>query len=224
MKRKCKTCGAIFEGQSADTRCPECRKIRPVIWREKTCIMCGKPYKTTATRSFYCPDCREIAKREAERKSEERKRLGKVREIGSTDICVKCGKPYIVDSGMQKYCLDCRKIVAREKALREYHAYGFEQKKKRIAERAIATANFVICGKEFELIGQRSRCCSPECSAVHADRLRIEYRKENLEKARECCREWYRQHGEDLKAKRRAATQQRREEREREAKEKEAEN
>lgn len=224
MKRKCKTCGAIFEGQSADTRCPDCRKLRPVIWREKTCIMCGATYTTTATRTFYCPDCREIAKKEAERKHQERKRQGNTREIGSTDICAKCGKPYIVDGGLQKYCPDCAINAKRERALKEYYDTGREQKKKRIAERAIATANCVICGKEFELIGQRSRCCSPECSAIHAVNLNIEYRKENVEKARECCREWYRQHGEELKAKRRAATQQRREEREREAKAKESEN
>ncbi len=224
MKRKCKTCGAIFEGHSVDTRCPDCRRVPPVILREKTCIMCGAVYTTTAPRSFYCADCREIARRETDRKCKQLQRQGKTRQIGSTDTCMKCGNPYIVDGGRQKYCPDCAKSILRERAIQNYYATGREQKKKRIAERALATANCVICGKEFELIGQRSLCCSPECSAIHAANLKKKYCEANAEALREKNREWHRQHGAERNAKRRAATQQRREEREREAKEKESEN
>ena len=224
MKRKCKTCGAIFEGHSVDTRCPDCRKSPTVIWHERACSKCGAVYSTTATRSFYCPDCRKKAKLEAERKCRERKRQGEIRKIGSTDICEKCGKPYIVEGGMQKYCPSCSESAARERARRAYYDKGREQQKKRVAERAFATANCVICGKEFNLIGKRSLCCSPECSAIYIERYRAEYRLANAETLREKCREWHRQHGAERNAKRRAATQQRRAEREREAKEKESEN
>lgn len=67
----------------------------------------------------------------------------------------------------------------------------------------------------FGSIEQRSLCCSPECSAIHAANLKKEYCEANAEALREKCREWHRQHGAERNARRREATKKRREEQER---------
>ena len=63
--------------------------------------MCGKEFNG-GPRAFYCPDCRVIRTKEAQK----RFRQGKTakRKLGSVDKCELCGKEYIVTAGRQKYC------------------------------------------------------------------------------------------------------------------------
>ena len=63
--------------------------------------MCSKEF-LGGPRAFYCPDCRKIRTKEAQK----RFRQGKTakRKLGSVDKCELCGNEYIVTAGRQKYC------------------------------------------------------------------------------------------------------------------------
>lgn len=65
-------------------------------------------------RARYCPECRSQRKAKTNANYRERKRVGKVREIGSVDICQNCGEKYIVNSGLQMYCKKCAPEMIKE--------------------------------------------------------------------------------------------------------------
>lgn len=75
------------------------------------------------------------------------------RIIGSTDFCQRCGAEYTVAWGTQKYCLEC--------------ALELNPNRRDTRSCEPVMQNCVVCGKEFEVLGRRRLCCSPECSKQH---------------------------------------------------------
>lgn len=192
MVRICKRCGAIFDGEKRDINCPACRKIREPRERTATCKMCGEDFVTTATRVFYCPDCREIAKRKADSESKRRKAAGKTRKIGSVDLCEMCGISYTVESGNQKYCHSCSMKKKAEDALSAYYEKdGAEKRRQRVENRIQAAIPCAVCGTLFRPSGQRQVCCSEKCSREHAKNLTLKWMEEHPERRAELAHEWH---------------------------------
>ena len=75
----------------------------------RTCRMCGAGF-AGGPRAVFCPDCGEKRKAMCWKNFCERKRAGKVRKFGTSDICEKCGSEYIVKGGLQKYCKNCGRV------------------------------------------------------------------------------------------------------------------
>lgn len=159
----CKRCGKIYLTDKEDSwYCPECaRASSSNVFRKKVCATCGVEF-IGYPRSKYCPQCRIVAQREAERRV---KKNGPARPIGSIDLCENCGKEYTVNSGRQRYCPECAKIVVREKINAAKRAYAQEHKEE-INERKRELRRdrrvCVICGKPFTS-SLPSVTCSPEC-------------------------------------------------------------
>lgn len=80
---------------------------------KRICRQCGISFQG-GPRAGYCPECRLQRKAETTANYRERKRAGKVREIGSIDICQNCGEKYIVNSGLQMYCKKCAPEMIKE--------------------------------------------------------------------------------------------------------------
>lgn len=87
---------------------PESKNMHPRTCRECGIIFIGGP------RAWYCPKCREIRRATTNAEYRQRKKEGKVREIGSTDKCLNCGEKYIVNAGLQKYCEKCAPEMMKE--------------------------------------------------------------------------------------------------------------
>lgn len=192
MVRICKRCGAIFDGQKRDINCPACRKIREPKERTATCKMCGEDFATTATRVFYCPDCRDLVIRKRDAESKRRKAAGKTRKLGSIDTCEMCGISYTVESGMQKYCHSCSMKKKAEDALEAYHEKGgAEKRRERVENRIQAKIPCVICGTLFHPSGQRQLCCSEKCSEIHAENLKAKWIEEHPERRAVLAHEWH---------------------------------
>lgn len=185
-KRVCTVCGKPLTGRQQRYCSAECRSkfaatrafvnYTPVrgkqgIYREQTCIDCGKPFYGHI-KSKRCRECREEAKRWYARKAQERAKLGKTRKIGSTDFCEACGEPYIVTSGAQRYCKKCAPIAVAENIrakARERTAEYYRDEAHR-AEKAEAQRTKVfdlkacdICGLVFVPHGNQEYC-SKKCS------------------------------------------------------------
>lgn len=197
MDRLCKKCGEHFDGQSRDTRCSKCRKIQEKILREKICTVCGKTYETCGTRSVYCPECSIEQKRLRGVEFWRRKSAGKVRAIGSKDICASCGCVYTVSGGLQRFCTDCAKKRKNDASLLAYYNGGLEARKRRTANRVVATANCIVCGRPFPLDGARDRCCSEACLQQRAQQLRAKHREEHPELYKELWESWYAENKEE---------------------------
>ena len=73
---------------------------------ERTCRQCGKKFMGFP-RSFYCPECQEIRKKEQKQKYNDSKRAGGVVPLGSVIKCEICGKPIVKTSGRSRFCPDC---------------------------------------------------------------------------------------------------------------------
>lgn len=199
-KRVCTVCGKPLTGRQQRYCSAECRSkfaatrafvnYTPVrgkqgIYREQTCIDCGKPFYGHI-KSKRCRECREEAKRWYARKAQERAKLGKTRKIGSTDFCEACGEPYIVTSGAQRYCKKCAPIAvaenirakARERTA-EYYRDEAHREEKAEARRTKVNEITVcaICGKQFELHGTYRKYCSPECADKALKQYNDEYDK-----------------------------------------------
>lgn len=204
MRRVCSTCGAEFDGQSRDTRCPMCRKKQVREPREHVCRQCGSVYSTIATRTYYCPSCAAERQKERDRKIKQR---GPARKLGSTDICKSCGSTYVVCGGLQKYCPDCAARINAERgaaqAIKSFYNGGKERRDERIANRICATQTCIVCGKEFPLTGERKLCCSPECSEAHAKNLKDKWQSENADHLRDLNKKWWQEHGNERNEQRR---------------------
>ncbi len=168
----CKKCGKIYMEKKEDSwYCPDCaaESCRNVI-RRKVCAMCGKEFDGYP-RSKYCPECRIIARREADRRH---RKNGTARPIGSTDLCENCGKPYTVNSARQRYCPDCRKTMWAEntrKYSREYNRQHAEELNAYKAEMRKDRRVCAVCGKPFSS-PVTTVTCSPECAAEQKRRIR----------------------------------------------------
>lgn len=173
VPRKCKKCGEVYWTRSNDSYlCPKCadESRKTGVYQNRICATCGVTF-LGYPRSKYCPECQKAAKAEAAKRCNERKKAGKVREIGSTDICQNCGKPYIVTSGLQRYCPDCSKYVVADN-IREHKREYMEQNRERFNEHHREMRKerrvCVICGKTFD-----SPTCTSVCSAdCAAEQLR----------------------------------------------------
>ena len=161
----CKSCGKIYLTDKVDsTVCPDCAtEIRKDVLRTKTCAMCGIEF-IGYPRSKYCPQCRPIAQKEANRRH---KKNGTARPIGSTDLCANCGKPYIVNSSLQRYCPECAKTIVPQNvknAKREKRKDRADEINAARAERRKDRRICAICGRAFSA-KTPTVTCSPECAA-----------------------------------------------------------
>lgn len=141
--------------------------------RDKVCVDCGAHY-LGYPRSMRCPVCRAEAESKALREYRERKRAGKARAIGSTDLCEVCGKPYTVNSGLQRMCEACSKARNNARALESYHADKEANLERRRELRAGTTAQAAkmrtkrcpTCGKDFTPDARHRVYCSDACAAA----------------------------------------------------------
>ena len=141
--------------------------------RDKVCVDCGAHY-LGYPRSMRCPVCRAEAESKALREYRERKRAGKARAVGSTDLCEVCGKPYTVNSGLQRMCEACSKARNNARALAYYHETKDENRERRHVLRAGTTAQAAkmrtkrcpTCGKDFTPDAMHRVYCSDACAAA----------------------------------------------------------
>lgn len=141
--------------------------------RDKVCVDCGAHY-LGYPRSMRCPVCRAEAESKALREYRERKRAGKARAVGSTDLCEVCGRPYTVAGGMQRMCEDCARERTRARALESYHADKEAKLERRRELRAGTTAQAAkmrtkrcpTCGKDFTQDARHRVYCSASCAAA----------------------------------------------------------
>lgn len=137
------------------------------------CVDCGAHY-LGYPRSMRCPLCRAEAESKALMEYRERKRAGKARAVGSTDLCEVCGRPYTVAGGMQRMCEDCARERTRARALESYHADKEAKLERRRELRAGTTAQAAkmrtkrcpTCGKDFTPDARHRVYCSDACAAA----------------------------------------------------------
>lgn len=182
--RLCIVCGAHFEGDYGQTKCPPCAAASraAAVVRDRTCKQCGCTF-SGGPRAWYCPDCRLERQREQDRQRK-RKPASAVRKLGSTDHCTVCGQPYIVLAGRQRYCKACAPEAVREKdraASREWNAanINYEQRTKD-RHNAIPLRRCVVCGKEYRPNGG-SLTCGAECAAAHKKQAHKQWQAEHRE-------------------------------------------
>ena len=163
---KCQNCGKIVQTDGEKAFCPECRaelKAKSTLG-ERICRECGRPF-VGGPRAWYCHECREKRKKEADRRH---KKNGTQRKLGSIDRCEICGKEYVVEGSRQRYCKECAetavKQINREQG-REWNAKNREklaaQKKERKKNRKVC----VVCGKQF-YTGGPDVTCSAGCARI----------------------------------------------------------
>lgn len=169
MRRKiCKKCGKVFDAPTTYTYyCSECHKQAKLdtYYRPRTCRICGITFDGPP-RACYCPDCREIARRNTAKRA--RKNKGS-RPLGSVDLCARCGQPYIVNSGQQKYCPNCAEIARAETIRTKKREYYAQNKEKFIAhkrEMREGAKVCVVCGNPIIYKTPRVTC-SDECAKEH---------------------------------------------------------
>lgn len=163
----CKKCGKIYLTDKPDSwYCPECaEESRRNVMRDKTCAMCGKSF-VGYPRSKYCPDCRIIAKREAQKRH---RTSGTSRKIGSIDHCANCGKEYVVFGSLQRYCPECAKTVVSDTVKQQKRQWAEEHRAditSRKAELRKDRRVCAVCGKPFTS-PLPTVTCSPECAREH---------------------------------------------------------
>lgn len=169
--RICRLCGKVFAGKYQATVCAECAEAQKhAVVRDRVCKSCGSPFKG-GPHASYCPACRAERQKKAHAECQRRKRLGKVRALGSIDLCEVCGKPYVVRGGLQRYCEACAteavKAKDREQGLKTYHEGGGKEARAllRIASN-LDTRICPVCGKSFPASG-RKKYCSNACCQKH---------------------------------------------------------
>lgn len=174
--RKCKVCGEVFSPPTENRYlCDKClyEKEHRSLTRNVICKQCGRTFRG-GMRASYCPDCRAERRRETDRRSRERKRVGATRHIGSTDICVDCGKEYIVEGGLQKRCKACAAIhdLAFLRDARCEHARS-NREEYDAAKARLKTDSHVcpVCGTAFTAGSSKTKYCSEACK-IEARRAR----------------------------------------------------
>lgn len=183
MRRICKYCGDTFDGEGMC--CKACaEKVKKSVLRERTCRQCGKVF-TGGPRAWYCPECRQERKKEADRRAKANRHP---RMIGSVGTCEICGNTYTVMSPRQRYCKDCSADAIRAKDREQGKAYYHANKDVdgRRAERQGLRAQIkcAVCGKLF-IPSSPAKTCSPECSAELHRRASASWEKANKEHRKE---------------------------------------
>lgn len=152
--------------------------------QDRTCRECHQSFKG-GPRAYYCPSCRIIRQREANRKSSARERVGLTRKLGSTDTCQRCRKPYKVSAPIQRFCPDCQPIHAleydRETSLPFYHENKYRTNPVRNIRRQVGTRNCDWCGKEYLKTNASLSCETAECKR----QLNLKWQRERYKKIKE---------------------------------------
>ena len=186
---KCRKCGKIVEATRYKVLCDNCHNVvkRNGVIAQRVCRSCGVTFDG-GPRAWYCPDCREVRKKNQAKEAKERAKIGKTRKINSIDICKRCGCEYYVKSGMQIYCESCGELVVREKdaaAAKKHwknHRNEMEALKKDYADNRKVC---VVCGNPLIAVRSNTVTCSPECAEIRLRELRRraeERRKQNLKR------------------------------------------
>ena len=155
----CQECGKTFVGTRYSHFCEICmrkRKQSSTI-RMRVCQDCGIKFMG-GPRAKRCPNCREIAYKEHNKKSSVAKR-----KLGSIDVCKMCGKEYVVNSGRQKYCKECARTAILEwqkEHKKDYEKNNPEQRNQKYRKRAQQKKLCKYCLRE---IHSRSDYCSEYC-------------------------------------------------------------
>lgn len=148
---------------------------------DKVCRQCGINFKG-GPRAFYCPNCRDQRKKEANKRFYKKGRKAE-RQLGSIDKCITCGKEYIVNSSRQKYCPECAKSevkkVDRVQGIEYYKNNRDEINLYRTMTR-YQLKECVVCGKQFKTKSPR-KTCSDECNRILKNQnwMKKYYKKEN---------------------------------------------
>lgn len=160
----CRQCGKVFLGGPYTLYCPECRRQRSVIVKDRICQQCGRSF-SGGPRARYCLECRHERRLEQDARRRARGYRAE-RPLGSIDHCVVCGKEYIVNGGLQKYCPDCAYEAIREadrpmsrKWTQEHKETYYPQRN----ERRRSQRCCVICGKPITSKTSTVTCEDPAC-------------------------------------------------------------
>lgn len=166
---KCKSCGCEITASGEVTLCDDCRKKakRESVIKTRVCRICEKEF-LGGPRAFYCPDCRDEQKKTRKSEYQARKRVGKVRELGSVDICPVCGDEYTVEGSRQMYCPKCadqatKKVVNAHK--REFMAERIDQVQMRKKEAHSNRNVCLICGNTYTA-KSAATTCSDDCAEL----------------------------------------------------------
>lgn len=151
--------------------------------RPRQCRACGTTFPG-GPRAWYCPDCRAERRSKARAAYRERKRAGKVREIGSIDNCANCGQQYTVTGGNQRYCERCAPEMIMELDRTQGMQYYENNKDWINPARMIARRKENLCrscGKQIPAVGGRLFC--PDCEKEgKRERYAIRYVDRNIVK------------------------------------------
>ena len=164
--RHCKRCGTQFQSDKPYTcLCTACRKNakQDSVIRDRVCRQCGREFPG-GPRAWYCPECREIRRKEADAR---RAKNGTNLPLGSIDHCEICGGEYIVNSARQRYCKACAAEAIRQNVNPHKAEYAMEnidrlkaQQKELRNDRTVC----LICGKVFTA-STATVTCSYACAA-----------------------------------------------------------
>lgn len=177
--RICRMCGKPFEAEKTEAvYCPDCSpKARAAtVIRPRTCIDCGTAFPG-GPRARRCPECRQAAQREAERRHRQN---GTSRPLGSVDQCARCGASYVVNGSRQRYCPDCAAPALRENIAPVKQAYNkahaeYLDKIARAKKSGIKLC--VVCGAPI-CSDRSTNTCSPECRLARMRERRAKNKKE----------------------------------------------
>ena len=102
-----------------------------------------------------------------QRESNERRKAGATRKLGSPDICIVCGESYVVSGSNQRYCPSCAQKAVAAIDHQQGRQYGSDHKADRQARRQAAKAEIAcaICGKCY-IPKSGASTCSPECARM----------------------------------------------------------
>lgn len=165
MMRRCKMCGAVFEGGKEQRLCPACRReSRDTVLRDRTCRSCGATFPG-GPRAWYCPVCRGKRRAESDRR---RRKLGAARPLGSIAQCEVCGKDYVVKSGRQRYCPECAPETIRDNANARTAQNTSAHREEISARKRELREGSNICKVCGEVLpdGGMSVTCSVECADI----------------------------------------------------------
>lgn len=200
-ERRCVICGKLLTGRRTRYCSDECarqganalvrevtsKRPHPLPYHVITCPDCGAVVEVPI-KSKRCRPCQDEANRRADRACKERRRLGKTRPIGSTDLCARCGKPYTVNGSLQRYCPICAPIATSEndraasRAWNKAHYSTPEAHDARNAGRRRPVPDpkvCPICGTTFIPSSMHDVYCSPECLAAAQKQQNAQYLRDN---------------------------------------------